>query len=680
MQISQCYTLGDISRDGSGGITGSRTGRNSGRVEITNCYTQGDTTSTRAGGICGGSTGGGEGYNGGVVHISNVYASGSNTDGGGVIGEIHNDANEIKITMSVHNGEPIIGSGADSAIEATWNSDNLDDIRGKVFCYTNSHAHGCWDNTTVWKIMSHDDFPILQAQISPSASSSPTSTSTSTSTRTQTSSSSPTPTKSSTQTSTGTPASSLSRTHTATSTASSTPTWSQTPSNSPTCTPSVSSTPSITPTASPSSTPSITRTPSFTQTVTITPSNSVSPTPTTTRTVSQTPSVTSSDTRTSTGTATSCSSSVATQTETVTASSTATETTSPSGTLTVSCTATASISSSKTPSSTLTPSLTSTASGTASITPTAKPELEDSGSTSGSSTVENLALNFGSILGGISLLLLCLFYIVHKRRKNQSATKTSLTMLEQYLKQQCSQIDCAVGDKSSMARDDEGEIERHPFPHGSSDLTTGHTKGNSGRRRFSSVKVGGSTTGRNVNPLRATVVSELPSCGMQNIRIVESNALKDSKGCSAVKVVSVKTPNLREASKKSETTKLQLARIEDIDTSGMKLIERSVLKLRKWKAFILAEAPPMVEVEAENKAESGPSTNPLRRDSFIRRLAYAKKVGGDRSVIDSEARSHSLSKREVVSQRQRKKKEFQAAPRTSVRSSFSKPRSHTTYL
>ena len=61
MQLSQCYTVEDISGDGSGGITGARTGRNNGFVEITNCYTQGDVTSTRAGGICGGSTGGGEG-------------------------------------------------------------------------------------------------------------------------------------------------------------------------------------------------------------------------------------------------------------------------------------------------------------------------------------------------------------------------------------------------------------------------------------------------------------------------------------------------------------------------------------------------------------------------------------------------------------------------------------------
>ena len=91
----------------------------------------------------------------------------------------------------------------------------------------------------------------------------------------------------------------------------------------------------------------------------------------------------------------------------------------------------------------------------------------------------------------------------------------------------------------------------------------------------------------------------------------------------------------------------------------------------------------MVEVETKCKAESGlnsSSTNALRRDSFIRRLAYAKKVGGDRSVIDSEARSHSLSKREVVSQRQRKKKEFHAVPRNMGQASFSKPRSNTASL
>lgn len=52
----------------------------------------------------------------------------------------------------------------------------------------------------------------------------------------------------------------------------------------------------------------------------------------------------------------------------------------------------------------------------------------------------------------------------------------------------------------------------------------------------------------------------------QNIEITESSTMMDGK------VASVKTPNPRLASARSETGELNLTRIEDMDTSGMKLI------------------------------------------------------------------------------------------------------------
>ena len=164
VKISQCFTLGKISGDGSGGITGSRTGINDGLVEITNCYTRGDITGGRllsgsAGGICGTDTG----QNNGVVHITNVYASGDieNNQRGGIIGHIHSSANEVNITMSVHNGEPMIGTG--SVPQASQNSNDLNSITGKVYCYKEGI---CWDTTTVWKAT--DDLPMLLAEIPPS--------------------------------------------------------------------------------------------------------------------------------------------------------------------------------------------------------------------------------------------------------------------------------------------------------------------------------------------------------------------------------------------------------------------------------------------------------------------------------------------------------------------------------
>lgn len=75
-------------------------------------------------------------------------------------------------------------------------------------------------------------------------------------------------------------------------------------------------------------------------------------------------------------------------------------------------------------------------------------------------------------------------------------------------------------------------------------------------------------------------------------------------------------------------------------------------------------------VEVRNVQEGRPDTPSQRQEAFIERLAFAKRHGGDRSVIDSEAQSHSLSKREVISQRQRKKKEFNTVPRSMARSSL----------
>ena len=221
------------------------------------------------------------------------------------------------------------------------------------------------------------------------------------------------------------------------------------------------------------------------------------------------------------------------------------------------------------------------------------------------------------------------------------------------------------------AVDEEGKIEQHTCPY-----STGiDEEGYRGKRRLSSLTVNGSK----INPLRTVAATNVSPCIVPNVQIIESSALKNGQGASAVKVVSVKAPNIGEASKRTATTQIQLARIEDVDMSGMKLIHRSVLKLRKWKALVLAEVPPMVEIETQCKGKrrsNTPSTNPLGHDAFVHRLKFANKLGGDRSVIDSEARSYSLSKRELVSQRQRKRKEFCAVPR-SARASFYKPRSHT---
>ena len=121
-----------------------------------------------------------------------MYASGDieNDDRGGIIGRIHSGANEIEITMSVHNGGQITGSAG--SVSASRNSNDLGSITGKVYCDTEGI---CWDTSTIWK--ETGDLPMLLAEISPSASPTgtctPSVTSTSTSTRTATRTSTQTP-------------------------------------------------------------------------------------------------------------------------------------------------------------------------------------------------------------------------------------------------------------------------------------------------------------------------------------------------------------------------------------------------------------------------------------------------------------------------------------------------------
>ena len=164
----------------------------------------------------------------------------------------------------------------------------------------------------------------------------------------------------------------------------------------------------------------------------------------------------------------------------------------------------------------------------------------------------------------------------------------------------------------------------------------------------------------NVNPL-SPVNASFSACPTPNIEILDSNA---TKGLSNVKVVSVKAPNLNIGSTRSGS-KLRLARIEDVDTSGMKVIDRTVMQLRKLKASLLAEVPQMVQIQADDSI----SNQAYRREAFLQRLSFASKQGGDRRVIDGEIRSHSESKRQVISQRQRKKKQFRTLPVTAAKDS-----------
>ena len=229
--------------------------------------------------------------------------------------------------------------------------------------------------------------------------------------------------------------------------------------------------------------------------------------------------------------------------------------------------------------------------------------------------------------------------------------KEQSTLLEKYAKQRGKQIEgrSENNDNSSVKVGDCNLPQKH------------HIEPQ--RRRLSRFAINGVS----INPLTSAAVTRTDifnGATPSNIEIMDCSSLNGSNESSGIKVVSVKAPDLGIASTRSSSM-LRLAKIEDIDTSQMKLVDRTVLKLRKWKASLLAEAPPLVEVHARRRHTTG-SNQEARREAFAQRLAFANKQGGDRSVIDREVRSHSQSTREMISQRRRKKKEFQAVPQGAI--------------
>ena len=98
-----------------------------------------------AGGICGQQTGKG----GGIVIITNVYASGDiiDAEAAGIIGHVDGSSQEINVTMSVYNGGPLVGRNDNpGSFTSNKNSEHLDDIIGNVYCYENG-AQECWNTS-----------------------------------------------------------------------------------------------------------------------------------------------------------------------------------------------------------------------------------------------------------------------------------------------------------------------------------------------------------------------------------------------------------------------------------------------------------------------------------------------------------------------------------------------------
>ena len=376
--IEQCYTAGKIMGSHSGGIIGNLAANTDGHVSITDCYSRGDITGeNHAGGICGPDTGKG------TVTLTNVYASGRivHQDAGGLIGHIRTDADEIKVVMSVYNGETgdmvNLNEATDEVITDEKNSGDLRNITGKVYCYGHGDQQECWDTNSVWQA-TDGGFPILLAlPPAPSTSSTPTgtqtptpSTLTETATMTPSCTHSPTSTNTMTSTQTGLPTPSLTASVTRTLTSTVSPTSSTSPMETLTSTSTSTMTSSgtrtltitVSPTPSQSSKEALTSTSTSAMTSSGTRTSTSNASPTSSRPFTETLTSTSTSTRFAASTVISTTATLSTTSETAIMTLSSTRTTSRSGTATLFTTSTASRTMSSTPSHTAETTTTATAS------------------------------------------------------------------------------------------------------------------------------------------------------------------------------------------------------------------------------------------------------------------------------------------------------------------------------
>eukprot|EP01138_Halocafeteria_seosinensis_P007584 gb/GECG01007752.1/.p1 GENE.gb/GECG01007752.1/~~gb/GECG01007752.1/.p1 ORF type:complete len:1247 (+),score=146.21 gb/GECG01007752.1/:1-3741(+) len=120
----------------------------------------------------------------------------------------------------------------------------------------------------------------------------------------------------------------------------------------------------------------------------------------------------------------------------------------------------------------------------------------------------------------------------------------------------------------------------------------------------------------------------------------------------SVRVVSPAAPSLQRVSREDssgEPPTLRVASVMDLETSEMKQIDRIRIQLRLWKAKLLAEPPPLVEVEVRNVATDtnhGGSFNSSSTDTATDtagKLGFAKReVRTARTSLSEEARQQRL--------------------------------------
>ena len=320
---------------------------------------------------------------------------------------------------------------------------------------------------------------------------------------------------------------------------------------------------------------------------------------------------------------------------------------------------------------------------------------------------------FGIPLSLIALMILCIFAVVYKRRKNQKRIRRNASLSELYLDELVRvssqsdrlKIDQEVGsipnlvsrknnhlNASLSAIDNPLENSRRnrgsPVSGVSSKTTvTKHTEGKTGPLvRPSSLK----GRGDSYNPLNSSM--QLSGSSLPKVEIVNVGESPVDGKVGSVKIISLSAPKLGTGRNLSKDSVIRLALVSDIDKSGMSTISRTLLKARQWKAKLLAEPAPMVEVEVqkmpfkpilvakssvkrgtkESSTYDNMTTNPLtktlisnietnsRDNKTTKMLQFTNRVDSFRSAVAMDMNKESAKKRKRLVESQLRKKQFSA--------------------
>eukprot|EP01138_Halocafeteria_seosinensis_P001687 gb/GECG01001729.1/.p1 GENE.gb/GECG01001729.1/~~gb/GECG01001729.1/.p1 ORF type:complete len:576 (+),score=64.35 gb/GECG01001729.1/:1-1728(+) len=146
---------------------------------------------------------------------------------------------------------------------------------------------------------------------------------------------------------------------------------------------------------------------------------------------------------------------------------------------------------------------------------------------------------------------------------------------------------------------------------------------------------------------------------MPTVKMVDIESLS-THAASTVRVVSGQSPRLRSGMKVNQNApNVRVAFAETVNTANMKVIDRMLLRGRVLKARLLAEPPPLVEVELSNEenSESTGSTAPRHHQ-----LEFAMPASQIRKKLSHEAKEVNDAKRSRTRSRSVRKEFAPARP------------------